>query len=352
LKNTIFYSIVGINYTFSFIILKNLIPITGYFIPGMMGFVFTASLIFLLFEKKIILGFKRNFYNSLLFSIPVTILYLTTIFQINLFNTFFVFVSLFVSYRVSDKKIFSKENIFSNLFNFISFAIISLLIFKISSKYFLYFISFFIIQTFTIYLIKRLYRRDLSSPDFIFYPNLIAAIVLTILYFLNKPLKTPEVSHLNQVYLSVYIFVANFLNSFLLIKKEKHKLSKLNKEFVLFLCLTFLLILTFSFFNLLILILLLIPTITSFKVSRKGFGVSETIALVTMVAILISLLLPTIKVLSNKMVVIQDCENLNNNRNSLKDVYVIDNIYIKFIDKKPVAIYSKIKDRYRYFFTQ
>lgn len=71
-----------------------------------------------------------------------------------------------------------------------------------------------------------------------------------------------------------------------------------------------------------------------------------------MAAILISLLLPTIKVLSNKMIAFSDCENLNNNKNNLKDVYVIDNIYIKFIDEKPVAIYSKVKDRYRYFFTQ
>ncbi len=352
MKNIFYYSIVGLTYSYSFIILKNLIPITGYFIPGMMGFVFTASLIFLLFEKKIILGFKKNFYNSFIFSIPLTILYLTTIFQINLFNTFFVFVSLYISYRFADKKLFIKKNIFSNLFNFISLTIISILIFKISSKFFLYFISFFIVQTLTIYFIKNIDKKNLSSPDFVFYPNLISAIVLTILYFLNKPLKTPELNSINQVYLSIYIFAANFLNSLVLIKKEEFNLQKLHKESVLFLCLTFMLILNFSFPNLLISIPLFIPLLISFKISKKGFGVSETIAIVTMVAILISLLLPTIKVLNNKMVATHDCEKLNNNKNSLKDVYVIDNIYIKFIDKKPVAIYSKVKDKYKYFFNQ
>lgn len=348
------YLIIFISLSFSTFILYKLIPVTGFFIPGMMGFVFTASLIFLLFEKKIILGFKNNFRKGIVLSIPLIGFYLMFLFQLNFFDPFAIIFMLFLSFKISSEKFLAKKyDIISVLILFITFILLNK--FYSDLKLLAYsFISIFI-QTILLKILRKTQNFNLSSVEKIFYPYLIGAIILTTLYFFYKPERTPEINQIDQVFLFVYVFVSNFLLSLLMIKYENLDFKKINKVFLFFGSITFTLILFFNIPNIILFCFFLISMVNELffqKKIRKGFGVSEYIAIITMTAIIFSLLIPSVQVIKNKIVAIHDCEKLNDGKNDLKNVFMIDGIYIKFLDRKPSFIYSKTKDRFRYFSIQ
>lgn len=346
----LFYFIISLSLSFSLFILYKLIPITGFFIPGMMGFVFTASIIFLLFEKKIILGFRNNLKQGLLLSIPFIGFYIVLLFQLKFYDPFTIIFILFLSYKISLEKFFKKKY---DILSIATLLIIFILLnkFYIDIKILIYsFLSIFI-QTIFFKLFRKTQNFRISSVEKVFYPYLSGAIILTILYFFYKPEKTPEINQLNQIFLFVYVFVSNFLLSLFKIKYEYLDSKRINKDYLFFGSLIFTIILFFNITNIIILflvLLLILKDLSSKKRMKKGFGVSEYIAILTMTAIIFSLLIPSIKVVKNKIIAFHDCEILNNGKNDLKNVYRIDDIYIKFIDKKPSFIYSKTKDRFRY----
>ncbi|MEO0281320.1 MAG: hypothetical protein ABIN05_03100 [candidate division WOR-3 bacterium] len=346
----IFYLINSISLSFSLFILYKLIPITGFFIPGMMGFVFTASIIFLLFEKKIILGFKNNFKTGLLISIPMIGFYISFLFQLNFFDPFIIIFIFFLSYKISSEQFITKKyEIFSVLIMLVIFIFLNKLYTDL--KLFAFFFIFIFIQVILFKLLKKTQKFNISSVEKIFYPYLSGAIILTTLYFFNKPEQTPEINQLNQIFLSIYVFVTNFLLSLFMIKYENSYLKKINKDFLFFGALIFTLILFLNITNIILLFLVLISIIKEYflnKRMKKGFGVSEYIAILTMAAIIFSLLIPSIKVIKNKFLAMHDCEKLNNGKSDLNNIYKIDDLYIKFIDKKPSFIYSKTKDKFRY----
>ncbi|MEO0289297.1 MAG: hypothetical protein ABIN00_06635 [candidate division WOR-3 bacterium] len=346
----IFYLIISISFSFSLFILYKLIPITGSFIPGMMGFVFTASLIFLLFEKKIILGFKNNFKTGLLLSIPLIGFYILFLFQLNFFDPFMVIFMLFLSYKISSEQFITKKY---DIFYVLIMLVIFIFFNKLYSdlKLFAYSLISIFIQIILFKIFKQTQKFKISSVEKIFYPYLLGAIILTTLYFFNKPGQTPEINQLNQIFLSIYVFVSNFLLSLFMIKYENLDLKKIDKDFLFSGALIFTLILFLNIPDIILFFLVFISMLKKFflkKGMKKGFGVSEYIAILTMAAIIFSLLIPSIKVIKNKIVAIHDCETLNNGKNDLKNIYIIDGIYIKFIDKKPSFVYSKTKDRFRY----
>jgi hypothetical protein len=345
-----FYLIASISLSFSLFIIFKLIPITGFFIPGMMGFVFTASMIFLLFEKKIILGFKNNFKTGLLLSIPSVGFYILLLFQLKFFDPFTIIFIIFLSYKISSEQFLRKKYD-------IIYVLIMLVIFIFLNKLYMdlklfahSFISF-VIQILLFKLLKKTQKFNISPVEKIFYPYLSGAIVLTTLYFFNKPEQTPEINQLNQIFLSIYVFVSNFLLSLFMIKFEDLDLKKINKDFLFSCALFFTLFLFLNIPNIILFFLVLILVIKEFflkKRMKKGFGVSEYIAILTMAAIIFSLLIPSIKIVKNKIVAMHDCEKLNNSKSDLRNVYQIDGIYIKFINRKPSFIYTKTKDRFRY----
>ncbi len=338
-------------FSFAIFSLKNLVTITGYHIPPMMGFVFTASTIFLIFERKIITGFKKNFIPSLKISIPVILLYTILIFQLKFLNSFFIFTSLLLSYKFSTL-LFERKYYIKIFYHLITLSMVILFILKNfdSIGIVITFIITLIIQIIIFKFLRSFYKTiEISSTDTFFYTNLLGAIVFTSLYLLNKPSTTPFINSNQKFYLFFYIFIFNFLISYLCIKFDFKK-DDLKKSLSI-IPLLILLILEFSLLTLITFILLFFLEIFNFSQTnkKKGILISELIALITMVSIIFSLLIPSIKLAQNKFILYTDCKKLNENKNTIKNIYKVGSRYIKFIDEKPFAIYSKINNSYKYF---
>lgn len=350
MKKIILINFYLVIFSFAIFSLKNLVSTTGYYIPPMMGFVFTASTIFLIFERKIITGFKKNFIYSLKISIPVILLYTILIFQLKFLNSFFIFTSLLLSYKFSTFQ-FTKKYFIKIFYHLVILSMLILFILKNFDSFgtIIAFIITLIIQIIIFKLLKSSFKTiEIPFPDTIFYINLLGAIVFTSLYFLNKPSTTPFINSYQKFYLFFYIFIFNFSISYLCIKFDFEKNDLKKSLFII--PLLILLILEFSLFTLITFILLFFLEIFNFSQTKKkkGIIISELIAIITMVAIILSLLIPSIKLTQSKFILYTDCKKLNENKNRIKNIYKVGSRYIKFIDGKPFAIYSKIDNSYRY----
>ena len=187
-----------------------------------------------------------------------------------------------------------------------------------------------------------------NSREVVCIMTFIAAIVSFLLFFFTRSSYAPMLSRIEQYHLLNIIFFGSMLPAFIFVWSTNSVFKLDIRMLVIVFALTGI-ILSFTEFSILIIAALILIAIQPFFNStgeKKGFSTSESIALLTLSAIIISLIMPFVQRIDMYKEINSDIKNFSSgNINKIYNTSHIDNLYIKKIDGKIRCIYETSKER-------
>ncbi len=314
----------------TYILLNNVNP----YLINSVRFLLLSSLIFIFYERRILLNLKYIYKKALILGFILSIYSVFFILQLNNSNPF----SSSLLFIIPLMYVFMKNKI--TLIS-ISISIILLIIENINMFNIIYTILLILFLIIALEYYKK-HSKNLNNyiTENIFITTGIIAILNIVLFFITKPDTAPFLSNIQIAHLIMLILTGSLIPAIILIYINK-SVFLLNKNTIILLLLVLSRILNFDYtvFNLIIFAILFVPFIVNMKKDKAGFSKIETFALLVVLAIIGTLLIPFIQSFKNDSIVKKDRVLLQDKR-TLENVFQIGDSYIKFINSKPVYLYE------------
>jgi len=204
------------------------------------------------------------------------------------------------------------------------------------------------IYSFLNWLNRRKSLIEDHSREVVCIMTFITAIVSFLLFFFTRNSFAPMISYLEQYHLLNIIIFCSMLPALIFVWSVKSVYNfDIRVSAIVFTLAGIILSITeFSIPIIAALILIAIQPFFNSKIEKKGFSTSESIALLTLSAIIISLIIPFVQRIAFYKEINSDVKNFNSgNTSQIANTSHIENLYIKKIDGKIRCIYETSKDR-------
>ena len=326
----------------SFVSIEKVSLVMNMFLLPSIAFIFTGSMIFLIHEKQIIKNFTSTYKEGLKAALVSSLLFYSvylTIYVLSSLASFVILLSSYSTYKILKKK----KDYFLLLFSIISLTLAFLipsvndnLIVKIPL------ITFsFLGETVLMFMLKevKIYFNE-KPKETLFFANSFIGIISVALFFLTKSDSVAILSRDEQIHLFILTFISTFLISYIIIMKPMSaQIDRL--PFIVSVLISSVILSLFSFsLSFVCAIFFILLSLFFPKKTNGGFAVTEFIAILTLIAIVISLLFPVYTKIRSKLIVRND-RNLcmSHQPNSMENTFKYGNYFIKYIDGKPKYLY-------------
>lgn len=311
-----------------------------------------SAVIFLVYEKKIIQNFSKIWKDGLVGGMLLSIAYIAFMSGVSMTSAMdsliFLFapVALFFGFR-------GKKRNSSIIFTAAVILISVLDIFLIKKQGSILGTLLLLGASITIYSLlswaaAKKHILETHSKEVLCIMALSAAAVSFILFYLTKPSYAPVLTQLEQYHLINIIIFGSILPAFFF----TFSTSELMKSDIRVASIVFTLtavLLSFTDFSLLLIpayILISLPPFFKGAVNKKGFSTTEIMALITLSAIIVSLIFPFTKAVSVKRIIASDINSIKpGSKISGSFDLQIGNLYARQIDGSIRCIYEDSEGR-------
>ncbi len=322
------------------------------FLLPAIAFTFTGSMVFLIHEKQIIKEFTSTYKEGFKAAIVSALLFYSAYLTIHILSAsagFMILLSSYSAYKILKRK---------NKYFLLAFSILSLiLIFFIPSYHeimivkILLIASAFLGETVLMFMLKEVKSQFIEKPKTTYcYANILIALISVALFFITKSDTAAVLSKMEQMHLFILTFISTFLVSLvLIIKPESAGIGKISLAVSATAVTIILSLFNFSFFFIGAFLLFLIPLFFS-KKTHKGFAITEFLAMITLIAIVVSLLFPVYVKLRSEIIVNSDKSLfLSGKTDKIENAVKYGDYFIKYIDSKPKFVYLAKEGSFRSF---
>lgn len=344
LKKYIIYFVIVFSALFSF---KSHFLLAGemnVFLINAIRFTLLSSIIFIVFEKQILLNFTKCWRTGVTIGVLITVYF--TLLTLSIERTGYFLPALIL---IATGIIFIKRNIlvYITLTAAMGLALAEIIMRGCFPAAVLMSIASAIPLYFTAVTAKRHGNvlREFKKESF-FTATLIPAIIFIVIFLLTKPADAPRLDTFLQIHLLLLITAGTLMPVFLLFTDKNIFISgKKLKIFIAISAVSLIGIVLFSpaLLHVLSALTLLFILIAPGK-SAKGIGRIESILIITLTAIIISLVIPVYRSIEDYSRIRKDRELISSK--SLPAGFIsIGNIHIRSRSGIPVRIYEQQKDR-------
>ncbi|MDD3803945.1 MAG: hypothetical protein PHW02_06160 [bacterium] len=325
----------------------------NFFLLPSIAFTFTGSMIFLIHEKHIINNFMRTYKGGLKAGLTAAIFFFALYFSIHFLSggaAFIIFLSSYIAYRIIKRKVYpALLAVFASLvFGFLLPSSTPSAIARI-----LIILSSFAAGTVLMFMLRETLSEFAENPkESLCYANVIIALISVPLFFLTKSGQAAILTGEEKTHLFLLTFVYSFLASSLLILQPGA--MRPDRRVMAVSAAISAAVLSLFFFSLYfiagVLIALIALFFEGFSLKKKGIGVTETMAIMTLSAILLSMVLPLYDKVRSEIMVRNDKKLFEENKEEkIENAIKIGGYYIKSADNRIKFVYKTDKSKFRWF---
>ncbi|MFO8061939.1 MAG: hypothetical protein R6U31_03335 [bacterium] len=314
------------------------------FLINAIRFTLLSSIIFIVFEKQILINFTRCWKTGVILGLLITVYF--TLLTLSIERTGYFLPALIL---IATGIIFAKRNVlvYITLIAAMGLALAGIIMRGCFPAAVLMSIASAIPLYFTAVIAKR-HREILTEfkKESFFTTTLIPAVVFIVIFLLTKPADAPRLDTFLQIHLLLLITAGTLMPVFLMFTDNNIFISRARLN--IFIAISAVSLIGIVLFSPALLPVLSALTLLLILIARrsavKGTGRIESIAIVALTAIIISLIIPVYRSIEDYSQIRKDRELISSK--SLPAGFIsIGNIYIRSRSGIPARIYEQQKDR-------
>lgn len=300
-------------------------------------FVLLTTVIFLVFEKRILVNFKTVLKDGLILGFLGGIAVILSTIGIGLSNPisglFFFMLPL---------SVFKKDK--AGLFKSALFVIPALILIIVSDYRSPLGLLLLLVSSVFEYSALFYYSRYFSNRHLIketlFTATLVPALLSTVMFFITKPASAAVLSDMQKFSLLILVIPASFIPA-LILSADRRITAGADMSFILLFAGIAGAVMNYPYLNVFSIIGILLLSLSGLtgSLKRKGSGRVELIAIVTLAAIVLSLIMPFKDSVRMRVSIYRDNQDFKNGK-GVSEAVSIGNIYIKYINEEPAYIYQ------------